>query len=76
MKVGDTVAKRAPVSLAVGLAFLGTEDLEIIWLMDRRLDPQDATLLVVNLDAVSVDAVLDANAFGAARETRGTRSTE
>src|SRR6266481_2233765 len=61
--VSQTLAHGHPVH--AGMAFPGhpSADFEPSRIIDRRLDPQYAPLLVVDLDRVLFDPVFDANAF-------------
>src|SRR3972149_1897739 len=64
MQVSDPLAQREPVLLAARIALLWAKHLEPRGIVDGGLGPQDAALLVVELDRIFADPVFDPNSLG------------
>src|SRR3990170_3987262 len=64
MSIGHAATQGAPRFLTLGIALARAIDLDVVRIVQGRLDPQDRSLLVIHLDRVRVQAMFDPKALG------------
>src|ERR1700722_3945177 len=71
MRIGDPLAHPLPGFTRLRFALWYAKRSESFDVIDRRLDPRDAALLVVHLDRVLAQAMLDPHTLGASLHVTG-----
>ncbi len=64
VEVSNPLAHPSPALFAVGLSLFCPEHLEVSCLVDRRLHPEHAPLLIVDLDGIGLELVFHPYPFG------------
>lgn len=63
IEIGNAAPEFAPLLLAMSIAFFRAVDFELFGMKDGGLDPQDATLFIIDLKGVTAEVMTQSYAF-------------